>query len=420
MAADANDEREHRMGLVDRAKNIIVTPKTEWPVIAAQTTRDSQVILGYVVPLAAIAALAGFIGLSLVGISVPIVGTTRIGAAAGLVTAIYNVIMAVAMVYVLAFIIDLLAPTFGAQKAGVSQALKVSAYAYTPVWIASIATIIPALGILVLVAAIYAIYLLYLGLQAVVNAPQEKAAGYTAVIVIAGIAAGLVIAFIGGAIGAVSGAGMGVGRMSMRGAPTTIDRAIERGRLEALNRKLDEASKRMDEAQKSGDPSKQMEAALGALGTVISGGKAVEPVQLDALKPFVPEQFAGLPRTDLRTDRSGVKGFMVAKAEAVYGDGAGKRVTLDVTDTGGASGLMGFAAWMGIQGEHEDGNRREVTRQENGRLVHEETSKHGGDNQYTVVLAERFVVGARGRGVDLDTLKSAVNGLDLARIAALR
>jgi hypothetical protein len=407
------------MGLVDRAKNMIVTPKTEWQVAAAQTTPDSQVILGYVLPLAAIAALAGFIGLSVVGISVPLVGTTRFGIAVGLGTAVYNVVMAVVMVYVLAFIIDLLAPTFGAQKAGISQALKVSVYAYTPVWIASIVTIIPQLGILVLIAAIYAIYLLYLGLQAVVNAPQEKAAGYTVVVVIAGIAAALIVAFIGGAISAVGGAGMGVGRMSMRGGPTVIDRAIERGRLEDLNRKLDEANKRMDAAQKSGDPGKQMEAALGALGTVISGGKGVDPVQLDALKPFVPEQFAGLARTDLRTDRSGVKGFMVAKAQAEYGDGA-KRVTLEVTDTGGASGLMGFASWMGIQGEHEDSRRREVTRQENGRIVHEEMSKQGGENQYTVVLAERFIVSARGHGVDVDTLKSGVNGLDLARIAALK
>lgn len=407
------------MGLVDRAKNIIVTPKTEWEAVAAEATPDSQLILGYVLPLAAIAALAGFIGMSLVGVSAPLVGTVRIGIVAGLVSAIYNVIMAIVMVYVIAFIIDLLAPTFGAQKAGISQALKVSVYAYTPVWVASIVTIIPMLGILVLIAAIYAIYLLYLGLQAVVHAPQEKAAGYTVVVLVGAIAAALIVAFIGAGIGAIGGRGMmGVGPGAM--APATIDRAIERGRLAELNSKLDAASKRMDEAQKSGDPGKQMEAALGALGTVISGGKGVDPVQLDTLKPFVPEQFLGLPRTDLRTDRSGVKGFMIAKAEAVYGDGAAKRVTLEVTDTGGAAGLLGFASWMGVQGEHEDSRRREVTREENGRLVHEETSKQGGDNQYSVVLGQRFVVSARGRGVDLDALKSGVNGLDLSRLAALK
>src|SRR6185312_1313472 len=93
--AAATIEREWSMGLVDRAKNIIVTPKTEWEAVAAQATPDSQVILGYVLPLAAIAALAGFIGMSLVGVSAPLVGTVRIGIVAGLVSAIYNVIMAI-------------------------------------------------------------------------------------------------------------------------------------------------------------------------------------------------------------------------------------------------------------------------------------------------------------------------------------
>jgi hypothetical protein len=182
---------------------------------------------------------------------------------------------------------------------------------------------------------------------------------------------------------------------------------------------MDEASRRMDAAQKSCDPGKQMEAALGALGTALSGGKGVDPVQLDALKPFVPDRFAGLPRTELRTDRSGVKGLMVAKAEGVYGDGT-RRVELEVTDTGGAAGLVGLASWMGVQGEHEDSRRREVTRRDGGRLVHEDTDKQGTDNSYAVVLGERFIVSARGHGVDLDTLRASVNGLDLPRLEALR
>jgi hypothetical protein len=409
------------MSLVERARNIIVTPKTEWPAIAVQSTPDAQVIAGYVLPLAAIAALAWFVGVSLVGVSTPFTGNMRIGIAWGLVAAILHVVMAVVMVYVLAFIIDALAPGFGAQK-GFSQAIKVAAYAYTPVWVMGIVQILPLLGILVLIAAIYAIYLLYLGLQAVMKAPAEKAAGYTAVVVIAGIVVSLVVGAVVGGITAMGGLGVGMGMgMGARSgrAPMTIDPQSPMGKLDQFGRKMDEANRRMDAAQKSGDPGKQMEAALGALGTALSGGKGVDPVQLDALKPFVPDRFAGLPRTELRTDRSGVKGLMVAKAEGVYGDGA-RRVELEVTDTGGAAGLMGLASWMGVQGEHEDSRRREVTREENGRLVHEETSKQGGDNQYSVVLGQRFVVSARGRGVDLDALRSGVNGLDLSRLAALK
>ncbi len=86
----------------------------------------------------------------------------------------------------------------------------------------------------------------------------------------------------------------------------------------------------------------------------------------------MPEKFAGLPRTSLRTERGGVAGLMVAKAEAEYGDGSGKGVELEVTDTGGAAGLMGMAAWLGVQGEKEDANRRESTRREGSRMIHEE------------------------------------------------
>ena len=408
------------MGLVDRAKNIIITPKTEWEAVAAQTTPDSQVIVGYVLPLAAIAALAEFIGMSVVGVTMPMMGTMRFGIGWGLGAAVYHVVMAVVMVYVLAFIIDALAPTFGAQK-GMSQALKVSAYAYTPVWVVGIVKILPVLGILVLIAAFYAIYLLYLGLQSVMRAPREKAAGYTAVVVIAGIVIAVVVGLVAGLLFAagVPGAGFG-GLGGPRGPGVTFDRGSPMGKLDEFGRKMEEANQRMEEAKKTGDPNKQMEAALGALGTALSGGKGVDPVQLDQLKPLVPEKFAGLPRTDLRTDRSGVKGFMVAKAEGVYADSTGKRVQLEVTDTGGAAGLVGLASWMGVQGEHEDSQRREVTRKEGDRIVHEQADKHGGANEYTVVLAQRFVVTAQGHGVDLDTLKAGVNALDLDKIASLK
>ena len=407
------------MSLVERAKNIIVTPKTEWPVIAGETTAPAQLITGYVLPLAAVAAIAGFIGLSLVGAVLGSFGV-HIGFLWGLVSAVYHLVMAVVMVYVMAFIIDALAPSFGAQK-GFNQALKVAAYTYTPVWVMSIVTIIPFLGILVLLAALYAIYLLYLGLQAVMSAPAEKAAGYTAVTVIAGIVIAVIVNMVGGLLIATgAGVGMGMGGYGARhGAAVTFDRDSAMGKLDEFGKKMDEASKRMDAAQKSGDANKQMEAALGAVGTVLSGGQGVEPVQLDQLKPFVPETFAGLPRTETRSDRSGVKGLMAAKVESVYSDAHGKTVDLEVTDTGGAAGLMALG-WMGVQGEHEDDQRREVMRQDGDRFVHEEVYKHGGPSKYTVVLGKRFVVSAHGQGVDLATLESGVNGLDLAKLTSLK
>src|SRR5258708_30672033 len=134
----------------------------------------------------------------------------------------------------------------------------------------------------------------------------------------------------------------GGGGVSRSGA--TADPASPMGKLDQFAKKMEEAGKKMEAAQKSGDPNKQMESAMAAMGTVLSGGKGVEPLSIDQIKPFVPDTFAGLPRTGSKAERTGVTGFMVAKAEATYGDSARKRLRLEVVDTRGAAGLWCLTA----------------------------------------------------------------------------
>ena len=402
------------MNLIERAKNILITPKTEWDVIAADPTPTPALITTYVLPLAAVAAVAAFIGQVFIGVSLGFMGSYKVGMVAGLIGLVFSLVMAVVMVFVVGFIADALAPTFGGTK-NMNQAVKVAAYSYTPVWIVSILNIIPALGILVLLAALYAIYLMYLGLPKLMKAPQEKAAGYTAVVIIAAIVVGFVVATIGGLITAP--AMVGAGALGAAKSPAVVyQKDSAAAKLEEFGRKMEEQNKKMEAAAKSGDAGKQAEAAMGALGAMMAGGKAVDPVQIDALKPFVPEKFAGLPRADLRTERSGVQGLMVAKAEGDYREGE-KHVRLEVTDTGGAAGFMALAQFA--QGEREDSSRREVTRKEGDRLVHEKVSKTGGENEFTVILANRFIVTTRGNA-DIGTLKSSVASLDLGKIESLK
>jgi MFS family permease len=402
------------MNLIERAKNILITPKTEWDVIAADPTPTPALITTYVLPLAAVAAVAAFIGQVFIGVSLGFMGSYKVPLLTGLIGLVFSVVMSVVMVFVVGFIADALAPTFGGTK-NMNQAVKVAAYCYTPVWIVSILNIIPALGILVLLAALYAIYLMYLGLPRLMKAPQEKAAGYTAVVIIAAIVVGFVVATIGGLI--TGPAMVGAGALGAARSPAVAyQKDSAAAKLEQFGRQMEEQNKKMEAAAKSGDASKQAEAAMGALGAMMAGGKAVDPVQIDALKPFVPEKFAGLPRSDMRTERSGVQGLMVAKAEGDYREGD-KHVRLEVTDTGGAAGFMALAQFA--QGEREDSSRREVTRKEGDRLVHEKVSKTGGENEFTVVLANRFVVTTRGN-TDIGTLKSSVASLDLGKIESLK
>jgi hypothetical protein len=172
------------MSLVDRVKGILMAPRTEWPVIEAETATTASIFTGYIIPLAAIPAIAGFIGMSLIGLNMLGV-SIRVPVSTGLTGAAVRYVLSLVACYVLALIIDALAPSFGGTKNSL-QALKVAAYSSTAAWVAGIFAIVPALGILTLLG-LYSLYLLYLGLPVLMKAPQEKAVGYTVVVVICAI-----------------------------------------------------------------------------------------------------------------------------------------------------------------------------------------------------------------------------------------
>ncbi len=407
------------MGIVDRVKNILLTPKTEWPVIAGETPSTGELMGGYVAPLAGISVICGFIGSSLIGTSLPFMGTFRTPIVAGIGVAVFSFAMAFVGIFILSLIINALAPTFGGEKSS-AQAMKVAVYSYTPAWIAGILGIIPALGLIGLLVSLYGLYLLYLGLPRLMKNPEEKSLGYTAVVVVCAIVIGFLITLAASGVAMLTGGGAMMG--AMHGGPgPAFDRDSPMGKLEGFGKQMEAVGRKMEAAQQSGDPNAQMKAAMEGLGTMLGGGKRFEPVSLDQLKPLVPESFAGLPRTEQGSERGGPAGLQMAKAEARYGDGAGRRVELVVTDTGGAGGLLGLAGWMNVQGERERNGRVERTRREGDRTIHEEISKGGsGANEFTVVLGDRFIVSAKGRGVAFEDLKSGVASLDLGRLESMK
>jgi len=420
------------MTIIDRVKNICLTPKTEWPVIAAEPTPRSELVTGYIAPLAAIGAVAGFIGGSIIGRSIPFIGFYRNSVFTGLTFAVFTFVMAIVGCLVLSVIINALAPTFGGEKNNV-QALKVAAYSYTPAWVAGALQVLPLLGALAIIGALYGLYLLYLGLPRLMKCPEDKAVGYTVVVVVCAIVISVVISAIGGTIIGVGALGAGVlsgsassdslsgSKVSRRSDPEVqFDKNSALGKLQALGQKLEESNRRVEAAQRSGDQNAQVAAAVEGLGTLLGGGRRVDPIAIDQLKPFVPDTFAGLPKTSSNAEKSGLAGLMVSKAAATYGDQAQKRVTLELSDTGGVSGLVGLAGWVGMQEEKEDDNGAERTHKVDGRLIHEKLSKIGGTNEFAVVLGDRFVVSAKGTGVDLAALKSAVAGLNLGKLESMK
>jgi Yip1 domain len=211
------------MSIVDRAKNIILKPKEEWSIIAAEPATVGGLFTGYAMILAAIPLIAtvvftGLLGMSAAGMAGMGGGPMAMGLSAVVAMAVIGYLLSLVTLYLMSLIVNIVSPSFNG-RSDMVQATKLMTYASTPAWVAGLLSWIPILGGLISLAAIaYVVYLIYLGLQPVLGVPQEKVAGFTVVIVliyivmslvVSGIIVGLLFTtFFGGAMmsGALTGA----------------------------------------------------------------------------------------------------------------------------------------------------------------------------------------------------------------------
>lgn len=411
--------------IVPRVIALLKSPKTEWPVIAAEPTTVGELYKGYIMLLAAVPVVCSFIKSTVIGYGVFGLGSYRMGMGTALTGAIIGYALSLAMIYVLALIIDALAPTFGGEKNRL-QALKAAAYSYTAAWVAGIGSLVPGIYLLILIAgAIYSIYLLYLGLPVTMKAPQEKAAGYLALVVVIGIVLSWVIGLVtarvlGGSAYMGMGAGFGGSDRIVDDDDVKFDENSALGKLAAAGKRMEEANKKMEIAQKSGDSKAQGEALGALMASALGGGAAAEALAPDRLKAFVPEKLAGMPRTRVKVERNGALGIQVSNATATYSNEDGRGMDLEITDSGGAAGLMGLASWASVESESETANGYERTRKEDGRIVHEKWDDEAKRGEFSIVLGERFLVKADGDAENIEQLKGAVGSIDLAGLEALK
>jgi hypothetical protein len=186
------------MNLINRARNMLLTPKTEWVVIAGEKPDANQIILNYVTPLVIAAAIAAFIGYGFIGVNVW--GLRIASISWGLYYAILQLVLGIASVYITAFVVDALAPSFESEK-DFGRSMKLVAYGSTPSLIASLFAIFPPVaGIISIIGAGYSIYLWYLGLGPIKKTIEDKKAIYLVIIFVILLVVYLVIGFIIGLV----------------------------------------------------------------------------------------------------------------------------------------------------------------------------------------------------------------------------
>ncbi|MBV9997305.1 MAG: YIP1 family protein [Caulobacteraceae bacterium] len=386
-------------GLVARVTNILTRPGSEWDVIAGEPATTASLFTGYACILALIpligtlisrvilhSLLGGFLGGGF-GMMAGLIG--------GVVLGVVGYALTLGMVFVVSLIINALAPTFDAQPDAV-QALKVSVYSGTAMWVVGIVSWIPVLGWLLGLAALgYTCYLLYLGVAKLMKPPAEKAVGYAVVVILLEIVVYAVVGWIMVIVGAM--AVFGAAATGAAAFSSNANHAAALGNLAAASRQIQAAA---EQAQSNAQTGKVV---------------AIDP---DKLKMLLPDNIAGAPRTDVEATSASAAGFGGSNAKATY-DKNDAHITLMITDLAAAGGFAAMAGAMNVQENKETATGYEKAGNVNGRWTMERYDNQAKSGSYSVLIANRFNLEAEGSGVSIDDLKSAVAAVGPDRLQAL-
>lgn len=405
-------------GLLDRALAILMRPGDTWLQIAQEDPGIASVYTRYLVFLAAIPAVAGFIGYSLVGVGAFGV-SVRVPVVQGLVSMVVGYALSLAMAFVMALVANALAPRFGGQ-AQLPRAFQLIAYGATAGWLGGVFSAMPPLAMLGVLAALYSVYLIYRGVPVLMRVPGDRAVGYTAALIVCGIVAGLVVGLVTSLItprpGALVGGMGGMRAPSVAGAGVNI--TVPGTGISIDTAKVEAASRRMEDAQARGDT----QAAGQAMGDMMSaalGGKGAAPLAPEALRALLPEALGSMSRTAVEARSDAAMGIQFTNVSAQYSEGE-RLVEVRMQDIGAVPALaIGMAAWSRNTMDSETPEEVERVYRRDGVAFKESYRKDGTSASLVMLLPNSVLLEGSGN-LPMDDLRAALQAVPVAKVARLK
>lgn len=150
--------------------------------------------------------------------------------------------------------------------------------------------------------------------------------------------------------------------------------------------------------------------------------EAVDPVDFRKLKDLLPENLAGMSRTEATGEKTGAMGFTVSTAQAKYKGSADESLDIEIVDTGGIAGVstMALAAWSIAEIDKETTHGYEKTTTLDGHKAFEKYDNESKSGEINVLVADRYVVNVEGDHVTVDQIKEALKGIDLGKLGDLK
>lgn len=378
--------------LLQRVKAIILQPRAEWPVIEGEAASIADIYKSHVIPLAAIGPVAAFIhavvfGTSFFGI------THRPSFLSSLSSAVVSYIFTLIGVFLMALVIDFLAPRFGG-TANRNNAFKLAAYSATAAWVAGIFQLVPGLGMLTILG-LYGLYLFYVGVPVMMKAPEDKALIYTIAVVVAGAIAGMIFSVVLAPLMLMSGSVPDTSDGSLSGSFDVPGvGSLDLGKLEEAGEKMAAANERAKSGKATALPSKRLAAMLPA---ALPGG---------------------LIQSNLKTSGTSVGGVGASSASATYGDDD-RRIDLTITDMGVTGSLAALGSALNVESESQDGSVTEKMGKIDGRLTTIRFDSESKDGRYSMIVGDRFNVEADGYADSIEALRSIANRVDIYALEAI-
>jgi len=179
--------------LIARALNLLLHPAQTWDLIEAEEATIEDLYRTWVLPLAAIPAVAralgllSFRGFEFFGFRYQPSLVTVLG------DAVASYALTLLSVYLLALVIDQFALQFGGERSR-TQAFKLVAYSGTAAWVGGLFMLLPSIGgLFTLLGGLYSLYLLYLGLPKLMRSNPNLTLNYFGLTLVAAVLLAIII-----------------------------------------------------------------------------------------------------------------------------------------------------------------------------------------------------------------------------------
>jgi hypothetical protein len=441
--------------ILNRITRILLSPKAAWTTIEGERTPPARLFSGYVAPLTLLAVMITFVHVAVIGVSLPFGGTLRIPLMAAITHAVVQFVMGLIGVGLISLIVNLLAPTFGGQRDS-HKALQVAAYSLTPAYLSVLFGLLPSFGTLLsLLAGLYGIYVLCLGLPVMMRSKADKAASYTAAVVICTIILGIILGAVSAAVGIGRAHGLGAFSASQDrevsdkeaaaavantlGSILGTDKKGEAGIASALsnlaqsgqqlehNRAMTASQARgevtspaSDTSQGEANPLAATAGLVTALGGALGGPRRHEPVDFHQLEALLPAALPGMSRMHVEGNTNQALGVRGTSATATYRGNGAASVQIHIADATAVSGLVDLASSLSANSSSESDSGYEKVVRIGGRPVHEKYDRNAEHGEISILVAKRFEVDVTGNGVAMDELQEVLSVIDFGALEALQ